>query len=130
MLSQRVMRGLSLCGVAATLFAVQTRALPSVETKEMVGGGPRLQTQLLTGALPPASRPPAGTKSVVMTKKNGKKYYEYELEGPRQWATGPHSFASVTTSGEVVLLLTVAATDKQWGLAKDSLKEICESFTA
>lgn len=70
------------------------------------------------------------TASIRTDKKNGKKYYEYELEGPRQWATGPHSFASVTTSGEVVLLLTVAATDKQWGLAKDSLKEICESFTA
>ena len=70
------------------------------------------------------------TATVRTDKTNGKKYYEYELEGPRQWATGPHSFASVTTSGEVVLLLTVAATDKQWGVAKDSLREICASFTA
>ena len=80
-----------------------------------------------------AGNVPVEPEEVVSTsvrEANGKMYYEYKLQGPRQWATGPHSFASVTTSGEVVLLLTVAATDKQWGAAKESLKDICESFAA
>ena len=83
--------------------------------------------EFVTGNIPVE---PEEVVSSSVREANGKQYYEYELEGPKQWATGPHSFASVTTSGEVVLLLTVAATDKQWNAAKDQLKAMCTSFAA
>ena len=59
---------------AASVFAAAAHALPATEIKETVGGGPRYTVQLLTGALAPSSRPPPGSKSMVMTKKGGKKY--------------------------------------------------------
>ena len=66
--------GMLATAFAASIFAAAAAALPAAEIKETVGGGPRYTVQLLTGALAPSSRPPPGSKSMVMTKKGGKKY--------------------------------------------------------
>ena len=62
------------CSVLFAAFMAAVAALPATELKETIGGGPRFSVQLLTGALPPSQQPPHGTKSIVMTKKGGKKY--------------------------------------------------------
>ena len=65
---------LLLCGPAA--LGAPTVAAGTDEVKDSAAlshSGPK-STAAADGRVPPSSRPPPGTKSVVMTKKNGKKY--------------------------------------------------------
>ena len=62
--------------LTSTCSSASSTPVVNTEVKDWLASsaGPKYSVQLLTGALPPTSRPPAGTRSVVMTKKNGKKY--------------------------------------------------------
>ena len=74
----------------SSVWAAPSASSGMDEVKDAVGlshTGPKYNVQLLTGALPPASKPPAGTKSVVMTKKNGKKYRCYLPSAPKNETT-------------------------------------------
>lgn len=58
---------------------------------------------------------------------DGKSYYLYTLETPDA-IYGLHSVSSVSTNKNYVVIATVAADEKQWGTAKDKLKEVVKSF--
>ena len=60
--------------VGTSLYAANVPLGDEKSAGTITDSGPKFAVQLLTGALPPNSRPPAGTRSVVMTKANGKKY--------------------------------------------------------
>eukprot|EP00898_Chlorokybus_atmophyticus_P002759 jgi/Chlat1/3484/Chrsp23S03685 len=55
------------------------------------------------------------------------KYYMYELYTPYA-LTGAHNLASITSTGNVVVMLTVSASEKQWAKYKSMLNDVVESF--
>lgn len=60
---------------------------------------------------------------------DGRTYYTYELNSPYS-KTGNRILASVTTKGEVFLILKLSASDKQWAKAEDTLRKARDTFTA
>jgi len=57
----------------------------------------------------------------------GKTYYLYEMLTPYA-KTGLHQLAAVTSAQEAVLMFSVSATKDQWANAKDTLKQMVNSF--
>jgi hypothetical protein len=65
----------------------------------------------------------------TVRKEDGLTYYYYDIYAP-YGLTGPHLLSSCTVKGDLAMLFTVAASDKQWPKAKAKLSKMRESFKA
>jgi hypothetical protein len=64
-----------------------------------------------------------------LQKDDGLTYYYYDIYAT-YGLNGPHLLSSCTVKGDLALLFTIAATDKQWPRAKAKLSKMRESFKA
>ncbi|KAI3428703.1 hypothetical protein D9Q98_007527 [Chlorella vulgaris] len=60
---------------------------------------------------------------------DGRTYYVYEVYTPYS-KTGGHNLAAFTTKNGLAYLLTVSASEKQWGSSQDKLRTMVDSFQA
>lgn len=58
---------------------------------------------------------------------DGRTYYQYEAYAP-YGSLGPHTLSSVTVKGELLLLFTISANDKQWGKSEKKLRQMLDTF--
>jgi len=71
--------------------------------------------------------PDSEVVSINKQEIKGKTYYLYEMLTPYA-KTGLHQLAAVTSAQEAVLMFSVSATKDQWANAKDTLKQMVNSF--
>lgn len=69
-------------------------------------------------------------KAVKTEKRDdGLTYYKYEVFAP-YGTNGAHSIATITTKGELALMLVLSASDKQWAKSESKLRQVLETFRA
>lgn len=62
-------------------------------------------------------------------QRYGRTYYQYEVNAA-YGTSGPHSLSSITTKGNIALMLVVSADNKQWANAEGKLRKMVETFKA
>eukprot|EP00249_Psilotum_nudum_P008738 c21478_g1_i1 orf=349-1350(-) len=60
-------------------------------------------------------------KTMEVMVHNGRKYYQYEIDGP-------HAFITATAAGNRLYLITISANGRQWKKYNQSLRQIANSF--
>jgi len=66
--------------------------------------------------------------SATSKQFDGRTYYVYECNA--LGSAAPHSITSVTTKGDLLLMLILSATDKQWAKSEAKLRQMSETFRA